>query len=146
MESGPQFSPNGKRLAYVAEKAGKWHAVLDGKLGPAWDAIQIGGVFFSPNGSRVAYVAGKGKTQLAVIDGKPGPEVFGVRGGSIIFSPDGKHYLYVCSKYQKHWFVIDGDYLAWDLVIPNPIFREDSSVEFLAALRGKLYRVNLLPK
>ncbi|HUU69559.1 MAG TPA: hypothetical protein VM186_08545, partial [Planctomycetota bacterium] len=117
-----------------------------GKPGPAWDAIQIGGVFFSPDSSHAAYVAAKGKVQRAVIDGKLGPDVSGVRGGSLIFSPDSKHYLYVCSKYNKHWFVIDGDYLAWDLVIPNPIFSADSSVEFLAGLRGKLYRVNLLPK
>ena len=42
------FSPEGKHTVYAARKGGKWHAVVDGRDGPACDA------FFGP-GSTTSY-------------------------------------------------------------------------------------------
>ena len=35
----PFFSPDSKRMAYIAKKGAKWHIVLDGKESEGYDAV-----------------------------------------------------------------------------------------------------------
>jgi hypothetical protein len=64
--SGLIFSPDGKRMAYVATLGKKMLAVVDGTEGNQYDGIS--GLVFSPDGTQVAYVASLGSKQLAVVD------------------------------------------------------------------------------
>ncbi len=61
------FSPDGKRFAYVKRVAGGMAAVVDGKVGRAYDSI---GVFqFSPDSKHEFYV-GVRNSQFVVLDGQ----------------------------------------------------------------------------
>ena len=67
---------NGKRLIYVAQTADqKWHAVVDGKPGPAFD--QIGGLKVTTDGAHYAFIATRranaSMSQTVVVDGVEGP-------------------------------------------------------------------------
>ena len=52
-------SPDGKRVAYGAQKGEKWRVVVDGQEGSEYDRIVEGGLIFSPDSKRVAYLAKK---------------------------------------------------------------------------------------
>ncbi len=67
-KSGVQFSPDSKRVAYGAFRAGKWFAVIDGVKAKGYDGSNT--VVFSPDSKRVAYLALRGNKSLVVVDGK----------------------------------------------------------------------------
>ncbi|MBI5723485.1 MAG: PD40 domain-containing protein [Planctomycetes bacterium] len=71
-----EFSPDGKQLVVVARKAGKWLVIINGKEGPAYDAIgrgifnefeQLAGgkAIFAADGS-ICYIARKGDEVIFV--------------------------------------------------------------------------------
>ena len=62
IQDGPVFSPDSRRVAYLALKGKKWVAVIDGVPGPEYDpnygSCCVGEYFiFSPDGHHVAYCA-----------------------------------------------------------------------------------------
>ena len=115
--SYPQFSRDGKRLAYLGKRGKKWIAVVDGKeIGPELDGYADFG--FDPNGNRFYVARAKGIVLGYVVDGVAGP-LFRVLS-PIAFSSDGKHYAYGGAK-QKTGFkkekavgtlVLDGQTIA----------------------------------
>lgn len=96
--SPPQYSPDGKRLAYLGESNEKWTAIVDGKeIGPAVNSYSCLG--FSPDATHFYYCGRKtmhGWTY--VIDGVPGP--FFVQLSPISFTDDGKHTVYGGSSFE----------------------------------------------
>ncbi len=97
------FSNDGKRHAYLARKAGRLVAVVDGVL-----QAEAGGdvvpwhqppqppqlPVFSADGSSVAYLedSQRRKQMRVVVNGKPGEFFDGVGLQSLRFSPDGRHF------------------------------------------------------
>ena len=64
-DAPPVFSPDGLRLAYVAEIAGERYVILDGsRIGPHQD---IGVPVFSPDSSQLAFVVRVGEGQAVVV-------------------------------------------------------------------------------
>jgi hypothetical protein len=57
---GPLFSPDSRRLAYVAQNTDRWCVIVDQEEGDCYDNINPGSLTFSPNGQRLAYVTGTG--------------------------------------------------------------------------------------
>ena len=110
------FSNDGKRHAYLARKAGRLVAVVDGVV-----QAEAGGDLvpwlqppvFSTDGSSVGYLEGSRlrKKMRVVVNGKPG-ELFdwvGLQGPQ--FSPDGRRFSYAAHDLSTgdNWFyVIDG--------------------------------------
>ena len=91
--SYPQYSRDGKKIAYLAKRAKRWIAVVDGKeAGPELgNYVDFG---FDSDGNRF-YVAGRVGNHwrlLYMVDGRAGPE-FEVLS-PIAFSTDGKRYAY----------------------------------------------------
>jgi hypothetical protein len=87
-----RFSPDGKRLYYIAtdDKKGKF-AILDGVAGRRYESVGMG--VFSPDSKRLAYAAGRGGKMTVVCDGKEGK----FRDETVhypLFSPDGKGLAY----------------------------------------------------
>src|SRR5213079_2204751 len=64
------LSPDQKHVAYVALRAGKWMAVIDGHQGKPYDRIV--GLRFSPDSKRTAYAGRHGDSFVAVLDGREG--------------------------------------------------------------------------
>ena len=99
------FSPDGRRVAYMATRAAKGPAavaVIDGQEGKPHDGVVPGTIRFSPDGRRVAYVAEKldvdgAVRRCAVVDGVEGPPYDWLRHAPV-FSPDGRHVAYVAER------------------------------------------------
>jgi Tol biopolymer transport system component len=98
------FSPDGKRFAYVKKVPGGMGAVIDGKVGRAYDSI---GVFqFSPD-SRHDFYVGLRNLNFVVLDGQ---EMQGE--GTVtnfLFSQTGGRFAYLAYSPQAGYrMVIDG--------------------------------------
>jgi hypothetical protein len=115
------FSPDGKRLAFTATKDGKpanpgdlsrharwqvqggtWHVVLDGKVGPAFDAVEH--LAFAPDGKRLAHAGRKGTTwKVHAGDAESGPfdDV-----GPLCFDADGKRIGFGARTGRELWWRI----------------------------------------
>lgn len=102
-----EFSPNGKRVAYVGRVGERSRVVVDGQPGPEFAEVTSSPVF-SPDGRRLAYVASDGNRQFVVADGKKGAPYNEVDALSLVFSPDGKHLAYVATVGEKQCVVVDG--------------------------------------
>jgi len=103
------FSPDSRRVAYAAERQGKFLIVVDGAEGQWFDDIY--NPVFSPDGQHVAYVAGPVGSRSALVDGESisakYPDVGG--GTGVVFSPDGQRLAYsVVAAPGKELAVIDG--------------------------------------
>jgi WD40 repeat protein len=94
------YSPDAGRVAYIAEKAGKEFAVIDGVAGKGYSSIHIDLRMFSPDSKRVAYRAVNygekppaGNKWFVVIDGEEGDEY--QTADWVTFSPDSKRVAYL---------------------------------------------------
>ena len=112
------FSPDSKRIGYIAPRGKKQAVVVDGKEGRYYDEIDLTGPIFSPDGKRFGYVAREGEDKyrdkwLAVVDGKEGKRYDSiiVSKGSfqkIVFSPDSRKFGYFGIIGSKMFLVLDG--------------------------------------
>ena len=133
------FSPDSKRLAYVAgapQKGARVSMVLDGVEGKQYDNIGMTALTFSPNSKRFAYPAKKGDVWLVVVDGK---ETKGYEGviGPIAFDDEGAHIAYA-AKAEGKWFIVadgrEGD--PYDFAF-NPVFSRDGGRLAYSAKSGE---------
>jgi hypothetical protein len=103
------FSPDSSRVAYAAERQGKFLVVVDGKEGRLFDDIY--NPVFSLDGRHVAYVGGKVGSRSVVVDDEivsaKYPDIGG--GTGVVFSPDGQRLAYaVLAAPGTEFVVIDG--------------------------------------
>lgn len=131
IENGPydyvlgemEFSEDGKRSAFVAERDRQRFVVIDGVEGPKFDDITLD-IRFSADAKRYSYAGKRGGKQYAVIDGVATAydEI-----SSLVFSPDGKH-LSVCARRgENRLTLVDGvEQGTSDIRISRIIFSPDS--------------------
>lgn len=103
------FSPDSRRVAYMAGSSDKMSVVVDGVAGPVYDGILLGsGPTFSPDSQHLAYVGKReGKWRL-VLDGSE-TECEEIAVNTLTFSPDGKHLAYIVDRGGKKLaLVLDG--------------------------------------
>lgn len=102
------FSPDSRRLAYAAEKAGRFVVIVDHRESEAFEDIH--NPVFSPDSRKVAFVAGKVGHRVGIVDGVTltgkYPDVGG--GTGMIFSPDSARLAYVACGSGKETVVLDG--------------------------------------
>ncbi|NLG85109.1 MAG: hypothetical protein GX493_11005, partial [Firmicutes bacterium] len=99
------FSPDGKRIAYMARKGAKWSVVVDGRAGPEY--LSLSYLTFSPDGKRLAYGATKGDQWFVVLDGKEMSTLHSFVA-YLTFSPDGRRFAYAADSGTKQFMVVDG--------------------------------------
>jgi len=94
------YSPDSRRVAYIAEKAGEECAVIDGVAGKGYSSVHIDFRLFSPDSKRTAYRAVNygenppaGNKWFVVIDGEEGDEY--QTADKVAFSPDSRHVAYM---------------------------------------------------
>ena len=95
------FSPDSKRVAYVAQAGGLQFVVVDGHEHARTSLVLEGSLTFSPDGEHIAYVARtRDEKYTVVVDGKPGKayERIIARDGRLIRFELEDTFSYVASK------------------------------------------------
>jgi len=121
--AGPIFSPNGRKVAYVAKKENKNFVVVNGKEGRAYDEI-VGNPVFSNDSQKLAYIAKKDCIESVMeYEGKKYPIKTGCKKvvivneeegkayddiTSFIFSPDSQKLVYEAVKERNFLMVVNG--------------------------------------
>ena len=139
------FSPDGKRLAYLAGmKDKKYFVVLDGVEGIG-GYTGIGYPTFSPDSRHLAYKAwdNNAKKEVIFLNGEKGGEygrIVGTNDGKgLVFSPDGKRLGFVAVNGHKSFVVVDGkEGKYYDMTVSGLVFSQDSKqVVYNARRDGK---------
>ena len=101
-----------------------------------------GGMVFSDDSNRLAYGGRRGDKFFLVVDGKKGADYDAL--GYFGFSHDGKHIAFTALKGDKMVIVVDGEERGEYSAVPaGPVFRSDGVLEFLAADKPSLYRIEV---
>lgn len=87
------WSAEGRRLAYAAERAGKWRVIVDGHAGGSFDALVGRSLQWSADGRRFAYVGRRGAARFVVEGARQSEGYDGIAG--LTFSADGAQLGYV---------------------------------------------------
>jgi len=133
-----QFSPDGKRFAFLARNAHSSFVVVDGQESQGYSKIQ--NFRFSSDGRRYAFEAyDPPGGWVVVVDGKEGPKLYGLADGSLTFSPDGSRVAYAAAltpAVRDRVAVIDGQP---QQVQPGTF--EPRAPKDLASWQGRLRRI-----
>ena len=145
---GVVFSPDSRRLAYIAIQGGKSFFVVDGQpeeIGIDGLAAEPRGdpaIYFSSDSRRFAYGGIRAKRFFFVVDGTQGREYDNLR--HFEFSQDGTHYAFTSAKADRHVITVDGvERAEYGAVVAGPVFRSDGILEFLAMDDKSLWRVEV---
>jgi WD40 repeat protein/serine/threonine protein kinase len=145
---GVVFSPDSRRLAYLAAQGGKKFLVVDGR--PEEIGIDLlwaepsgdGAIYFSSDSSRFAYGGVRAKRFFFVVDGNLSREYDNLR--HFEFSQDGTHFAFAAAKGNRFVITVDGvERAEYGAVVAGPVFRPDGILEFLAADEKSLWRVEV---
>ncbi|HWE03138.1 MAG TPA: hypothetical protein VG326_12080 [Tepidisphaeraceae bacterium] len=101
----PLFSPDSKRIAYVARRAKQQFVVVDGQEQKAYEAV--GRLTFSPNSKHLSYEAIANGKCLLVLDGQEGKIYDSVKLGPG-FSVDGARLVAVVAQANKLIVLVNG--------------------------------------
>ena len=139
---GVTFSPDGRKLAYLASKGDKKFVVVDGKPEEVGIDSLVGQMLFSPDSKRLAYGGRRANRFFLVADGTKGTEYDAL--GHFEFSHDGTHLALVAKKANRFVITVDGTERAeYHTVAAGPVFRRDGTLEFLAADDKSVYRIEV---
>jgi len=124
-EESLTFSPDSRRVAYVAQDGSKSLVVVDGKEENTYDGIIRGeSLFFSPDSRRIAYSGTVGWNPIVVVDGKMQKPYDAV--GDPIFSPDSRQVAYLALVGEMRVVVVNGKEGKPYSGARDPIFSPDS--------------------
>jgi len=140
--SSIQFSPDSRRIAYLARSGPIQRVYVDGQAEDVEMDFLVGGMVFSDDSKRLAYGGRRGNKFFLVVDGKKGDDYDAL--GYFGFSQDGKQIAFAARKGEKFVVVVDGRELGQYGAVPaGPVFRSDGVLEFLAADKPSLYRIEV---
>ena len=110
----PLFSPDSRRLAFIAIEDWEAFVVVDGEEGTRYEAITRGSVTFSPDSRRVAYLAKRNNRWLLVCDGDEGTAYGEGVFRRVALSSDGKRTAFVTAIGGGFSVIVDG--------VPGPVY------------------------
>jgi len=141
------FSPDSRRIAYLAHFGRMKRVFVDGNADDVEMEFLVSGMVFSDDSKHLAY-GGRRFNELfidkffLVVDGKKGADYDAL--GYFGFSHDGKHIAFTAKKGDKMVIVVDGRERGEYSGVPaGPVFRSDGVLEFLAANEPSLYRIEV---
>jgi WD40 repeat protein len=102
--SGLTFTPDSRRIVYVAQKTDRWCVVVNGVEDAEYENIRA--VVVSPDSKHVAYVASMRNRNFVVLDGVEQKKYDGVDKPK--FSPDSQRMGYFAYANAKWRAVVDG--------------------------------------
>ena len=93
----PVFSPAGNRTGYIADKSGKYFAVVDKKKSTGYEGACC--LRFSPDGKHIAYIAKDAGKQFVVLNGNRLKAYDMVdQTAGVLFSPDSQTLAYIAKN------------------------------------------------
>lgn len=136
------FSPDSRRIAYVARSGRTRKVYVDDKAEDIEMEFLVGGMVFSSDSRRLAYGGRRGNRFFVVVDGKKGADYDAV--GYFGFSPDAEHIAFTAKRGDRMVIVVDGQERAeYNAAPAGPVFRSDGVLEFLATDETSLYRIEV---
>jgi hypothetical protein len=148
--SGPVFSPDSRRLAFVILEQGKKHVVVcncplessgEGQVGPAYDSIAEG-LTFSPDSKHVVYRAKREGKMFLVVDGKETIPAGAKEFNDPIFSPDSQRKAIQILRGDKSLWLVDNEPgLEFDGVGTFRFSPDSHRTAYLARSGGSWYMV-----
>ena len=116
-----KFSPDSRRVVYVANRDGEQFFVMDGEEYREWnDSLGLNFILrpdtrdqvFSPNGERTVAVVKDRDKERVLMNGKAHPRFSEIIRGTLVCSADGKRVAYVAvnegSEHDGYVVVVDG--------------------------------------
>lgn len=140
----PVISPDGKRIAFVARKGGRWQVIVNQKNTGEYDDFQLGTLVYSPNSERFAFCAFKGGEWRVFMDNTSWKAYEGIAEGTPVFSPDSKKVAFVAfTRQNKQVVVYDGQQIGeFDRVADRSLqFSPDGKEVIFAAESKKMWYV-----
>lgn len=144
----PVFSPDSKRIAYIAQSGDKEFVVTDGMEGKRYDHIQGYSLVFSPDSKSIAYFAKLNNSRLLIIDGKENEVHHGLPSDvSPIFSPDSKRVAYIAELCEqvaecKRFVMVDGtEGKKYDSIESRIVFDSPGTLRYIAVSGKNIYSV-----
>lgn len=142
------ISPDGSRVALVANSGSRQQVFIDGNEGPQYSQImQLSGLqqgwpgprmlMISPDQTRVAYAAKKGPSDcVMVVNNKEGPVFENIIYAT--FSPVGHRLAYIATKGGKQYVIVDATISApYEWVMPSDFsFTADGTHYGYTAAKG----------
>jgi len=146
--NSPVFSPDSKRIAYIALSGGKEFVVIDGVEGKRYDHIQGCSLVFSPDSKSIAYFAELNSSRLLIINGKENEVHHGLPSDvSPIFSPDSKRVAYIAELCEqvaecKRFVIVDGtEGKKYDSIESHIVFDSPGTLRYIAVSGKNIYSV-----
>ena len=137
------FSPDSRRIAYLAHSGPTKRVYVDGKAEDIEMDFLVSGMVFSDDSKRLAYGGRQGNTSSSswwMGRKETDYDALGYFG----FSHDGKHIAFTAKKGDQMVIVVDGQERGEYGAVPaGPVFRSDGVLEFLAADKPSLYRIEV---
>lgn len=132
------FSADSSRIAYCAQRRGRFFAVVDGRETSTYDNLAKDLWRFSPDSRRLAFgVESSGKWRV-VIDGQQGQPVDALANSNLVFSADSQHFAYSARR-GNQWVTVVDDRAGrpYDgLLSGGPVFGPAGQRLAYGALRG----------
>ncbi len=143
-----QFSPDGKRLAFTAEKGSHFFVVVDNQEFGPFNTLVSDSVIFTDDSRRFAFLAGEKpdpavENFFAIVDGEKQGEYKGIVHQEPMFSPDGTDLFYLISENNLHYPVINGRQgRGFPITGVGPVYsRAYSAFAFMGALNDTAYLI-----
>jgi hypothetical protein len=131
--SALMFSPDGTRLAYMAQRGAKWMVVTDGVEGPPFDEVKA--PVFSDDSRHLAYAAQRDGQWRVVADGQEGSAYS--QTGLPVFSAGARHLAYSALDRGQPVLVMDGKGKGtYDGLADRPVFSANGERIACVGLRG----------
>lgn len=134
-----KVSPDGTRLTYIVERAGRQRIVLDEQQHTEYDAVLAESIVFSPNGKSLIYAYKKANDYHLVLCRDDRTQSFGPYKalGRAMFSPDGMHFAFSFARDGALGVAVDGSESRGPIAVVNaPVFDSEDSVRFVAISDG----------
>lgn len=126
----------GNPPTYVIKRGEKWHVIINGKLGEAYDHLG-NNIIFSHDKKHMIYRASKGMYDFIVLDGVEGKKRGAITENSYAFSPDG-NVAFVMLNDRGRWVVVgDIENGPYDYVLGEIRFSDDGNHNAFVAERDR---------